>query len=155
MRKFLGMGATALVLASAGAASAAPLPAGGVSAAQVVELLQGQGYRAQLDTDGVGDPMIHSAAEGVNFAIYFYGCELGRCKSLQYSAGFDTDPMTYSKVNTWNADHRFGRAYLDDEMDPYLEMDLDLERGASTELIAESLRTWSMLLPDFKTFIGF
>lgn len=155
MRTMFAAAAAGLVLSLAAAANAAPLPAGGVTAAQVVQLLQDEGYRAQIDTDGVGDPMVRSATDGVNFSIYFYGCERGRCASIQYSTAFDTKGMTYAQINQWNTEHRFGRAYLDDEMDPFLEMDLDLERGATTELIAESLVTWSLLVPEFKTYIGF
>lgn len=148
------LAAVAALTASTGAL-AAPLPAGGVSAQQVVEVLQSRGYRAELDTDGVGDPLVRSAADGVNFGIYFYGCEQGRCTSIQYIAAFDTQDMSYAKINSWNKAHRFGRVYLDDEMDPFLEMDVDLERGASTELIEESLVTWSALVPEFKRYIGF
>ncbi len=41
----------------------------------VVDALQREGYRAKLNTDSIGDPMISSAATGYNFDIFFYGCE--------------------------------------------------------------------------------
>jgi len=50
---------------------------------------------------------------------------------------------------------RFGRAYLDDEMNPILEMDVDLELGATTEPLESVIGTWAAVVPAFKTFIDF
>lgn len=137
-------------------AQARPLPAGGVTAQEVIEVLQAKGYRAQEDEDGVGDPMVRSATDGVNYNIYFYGCEGARCTSIQFGSAFDlTEPMALARVNEWNRDMRFGRAYLDDEMDPILEMDVDLERGATTEQLESVIDTWAAVVPAFKTFIDF
>lgn len=146
------------VALSLGAAQAQsrPLPAGGVTAQEVIEVLQATGYRAQEDEDGVGDPMVRSATDGVNYNIYFYGCESTRCTSIRFGVAFGMkEPMTLERINEWNRDMRFGRAYLDDEMDPILEMDVDLELGATTEQLESVIGTWSTVVPAFKTFVDF
>ena len=127
---------------------------GAPTAEEIAQVLRDKGYRAEITVDGVGDPMVRSAADGANFGVYFYGCANGRCSSLQFAVGFDGDPLTHETINRWNAEHRFGRAYLDGEMDPIMEMDVDVERGASTELIEEAVATWALLVPEFKSFIG-
>jgi len=153
MRRLLLIAAIAAL--GAGSAAARPLPEGGATAAEVAQVLRDKGYRAEVTVDGVGDPLVRSALDGSSFGVYFYGCEQGRCTSLQFATGFDGDPLSYETINRWNAEHRFGRAYLDGEMDPVMEMDVDVERGASTELIEEALATWAVLVPEFKGFIGF
>lgn len=137
-------------------AQARPLPAGGVTADEVIEVLQASGYRAQADVDGVGDPMVRSATDGTNFAIYFYGCERQRCTTIQFGMGFEMQrPLSLAKINEWNREMRFGRAYLDAEMDPIVEMDVDLELGATTEQLQSVIGTWAEVVPAFKEFIGF
>lgn len=146
-----------MVLAlSAGAAQAAMLPDGGVTAQEVARALQAKGYRAELDRDAAGDPMIRSALDGSNFQILFYDCEKGRCVSIQFVTAFELEKdLTFSKINEWNRTKRFGRAYLDEEMDPFVEMDLDLEHGATSEAIENNIDTWAAVLPAFKNFIDF
>jgi len=155
MRGLMIAASVALSLGAA-QAQARPLPAGGVTAQEVIEVLQAEGYRAQEDVDGVGDPMVRSATDGVNYNIYFYDCQGARCTSIQFGSAFDlSEPMTLDRINEWNRDMRFGRAYLDDEMNPILEMDVDLELGATTEQLESVIGTWAAVVPAFKTFIDF
>ena len=58
----------------------------------VVSTLQDMGYRATLDTDSGGDPKVLSALNGINFSIYFYGCQdNAACRDLQFSSGFEVE----------------------------------------------------------------
>lgn len=149
----IGVGA-ALVLMLAVGTAAAPLPDGGMTVREVADVLQERGYRAEIGKDSAGDPIITSGAGGVTFRIYFYGCTNERCTSIQFAAGFDLDAgMSLERVNEWNRRHRFGRAYLDEENDPYVEMDVDVELGFSTESLASNLDTWASVLPAFRSFI--
>ncbi len=155
----LGLCATAaaalLVTALAPAASASPLPDGGATAREVSEVLLAKGYAAQMDKDPTGDSMIRSGAEGTKFSVIFYGCKDGpRCTSIQFSAAWHVDGgMQLSTINTWNTKHRFGQAHLDDVNDPWVRMDIDLERGYTTEAIANDLDRWVAVLGDFKHFM--
>ena len=132
--------------------------AGQISAADpaaIVAEMQRLGYRAELTTDDGGDPKIKSAAGGANFSIYFYGCESGKdCTSIQFSAGFDkANGLDLAVANDWNTRKRYGKVYLDDERDPYIEMDIDMEGGIRTELFADNLGIWDRMLSDFKKHI--
>jgi len=144
---------------AASAALAEPVPDGGMTAAEVAKVLQDQGYRAEITTDSAGDPLIESGVDGTHFSVYFYGCageEEPRCNAIQFMAAFDLeDGTSFERINLWNREHRFGRGYLDDENDPFVEMDLDVEYGFTTEALANNLDTWSAVLPGFKEFIGF
>lgn len=121
---------------------------------QIAKLLQDAGYRAQMDTAADNTPMIISSAEGVEFAIYFFGCEGGgKCTSIQYSAGFDMpDGMTYEKVNEWNSSKRFGSVHLDDEKDPYIQMDVNLDFGVSDKNFMDTFDYWRTMIKLFDDF---
>ncbi len=116
------------------------------------------GYRAELTTDDEGDPKIKSATGGANFSIYFYGCEQNKgCDSLQLSSGFDLDNgSSLNAVNSWNSKKRYGKAYLDDEKDPYIEYDVNLAKGGvSQENFRDTLEVWDRVLTDFRSYIDF
>lgn len=156
MRWSLVIGAATMALGLAAGAKAAPLPDGGVTAREMADVLQNRGYRAEITTDSDGDPMIKSTAEAINFQVYFYNCNgKPRCKTIQFGSAFDLEHgMELGKINDWNRHNRFGRAYLDDENDPFVEMDVDVEHGFSTEALSNNLDTWVAVLPKFRNFIN-
>jgi len=149
--RLISVAVVATVLFAAGLAQARPLPDGGVTAEEVAASLQAKGYKAEIGKDKGGDPKIHSGAEGVSFDIYFYGCNKGpRCSSLQFTVGFHVEGgMKLVDINTWNRSNRFGRAYLDDVNDPFVEMDLDVEHGFTSEAVENNIDTWDAVLGAF------
>lgn len=126
------------------------------NAPRVAEVIQSMGYRAQMDTDGVGDPMIQSSATGSRFVIYFYGCTDNKdCKAIQFAAGFALeDGIAPELINSWNKDNRYGKAYIDAENDPIIEMDVNLEGGVSTSNMKRQMSLWEITLGEFKAHIG-
>jgi hypothetical protein len=120
--------------------------------------MQSAGYRAELTTDSGGDPKIVSSANGFDFYVYFYGCDqsaVKECDSLDLSIGFDfSKGYALESVNQWNRDNRFAAAYLDDEDDPWLTMNINLDGGVTAEMLIDSFNTWSSQLGEFKTYIG-
>src|SRR5690349_3343565 len=97
----------------------------------LVSALQKGGYAAKLGIDKVGDPMITSGVNGTTFQIFFYNCTNHKaCATVSFHSGYDlkTSPGL-ERINEWNRGKRFGRAYLDKEDDPILEMDVDLDDG--------------------------
>ena len=68
--------------------------------------------------------------------------------SLQFHIGFKAQPDQQA-VNRWNQENRFGRAFLDAEGDPNLQYDIDLEGGATEEVILEAQKTFRTLVEDF------
>ncbi len=144
----------------AGAIVAQPAAAQNVDATRpetIVAALREAGYRAVLDKDNSGDPMVKSGAAGVDFSVYFYNCTANKaCKTVQFHAGFVKKGVTLDTINTWNATHRFARAYLDDEKDPRIEMDVDLDHGGlPTKLFQANLATWDSLVGEFQKTIDF
>jgi hypothetical protein len=146
---------------------AAPAPARAAPAAwlvraqdpqSLVRALQNGGYQAKLGVDKVGDPMVTSGYSGTTFQIFFYNCtnHVG-CATVQFHSGYDFDkPLPLDTINEWNRSQRFGRAYLDKENDPILEMDLDLDDGGlSPALFIDNIEFWTSVLGKFEQHIGY
>jgi len=125
--------------------------------AKLVSVIRELGYHATLDRDDVGDPMIRSNANGTNFTIQFYGCDAGAaCKWLLFRVGYDlAEGTTLAAMNDWNAKALFGRAYLDDEHDPWLEMMVTLDGGVTRENFADIVDWWDVSVVQFEEHIGF
>jgi hypothetical protein len=124
----------------------------------LVRVLQGAGYMAKLGTDKTGDPMITSSLSGTTFQVFFYNCNNHQnCATIQFHSGYDlTNPVSVEHINQWNQSQRFGRAYLDKEGDPILEMDVDLDDGGvSPALFIDNMEFWGSVLPKFEQHIGF
>lgn len=144
-------------------ALATPLPAAAQNVlasdpASITQILQSFGYRAELGTDDGGDPKISSFSSGAKFSIFFYGCTDGKsCDAISFSAFFDLDPgSNVALMNDWNVKKRYTKAYLDDEQDPVIDMDIYLGSGGiSIDNFRYWVDTWERAVGDFKTHIDF
>lgn len=126
--------------------------------ASMTEVLQSFGYRAQLSKDSGGDPKISSSSGGAEFSIFFYGCTNGtNCDAISFSSAFDLDPGSNTDLmNEWNRKKRYTKAYLDDEQDPVIDMDIYLgDGGISIDNFRTWVETWERGVGDFKSHIDF
>ncbi len=123
----------------------------------VAAQMQESGLKAKLGKDDLGDPVINSAAAGVNFDVFFYDCTGGKdCGSVQFSSCFDLkDGLTLEAANTWNYDMRYGKASLNKDMDPCLKMDIDLTSGMDAGTFQHVLVSWDQILGKFVKDIGY
>ena len=123
----------------------------------LVAAMQAAGYEAVLGIDRIGDPKIDSSVSGSRFVVFFYNCTDNReCATIQFHSAYDVpSAITLDRINAWNSSQRFGRAYLDREGDPVLEMDVDLDDGGiSTALFIDNLQFWETVLVNFERHIG-
>lgn len=122
----------------------------------VVAAMQDAGYRATLAVDSYGDPMIESAAGGKEFTVFFYGCDSqgAACRDLQFSSGFDlATGISPAAVNSWNREKLLGRAYVDEEGDPFLQHFVAGVDGVSREGFVWLLEHWDLALGEFSAFV--
>ena len=149
-------------VASALAAAVAGLPAVAAQIAadnpqSIVDALTVAGYRAELKTDDLGDPLVLSSAAGAGFPIAVHGRTNGAaCTSVAFQTGHDLEGgTTPAAVNRRNAENRYAKAHLDDENDPCLEMDINLEAGGMADaLFMANVRLWEESTGAFQTHIG-
>ena len=143
-------------LAFAPVAAAAQID--GIDGARMMALVAAAGHEdVGLSKDSEGDPMVTATLDGVTYQVFMYDCHGGsRCTSIQFTAGFDlADGTTLATLNDWNRRTRFANAWRDDEDDPWLELDLDLEAGTTEAQVVEYIELWEHLLAEFRQQIGF
>ncbi|WP_343080206.1 YbjN domain-containing protein [Ostreiculturibacter nitratireducens] len=147
-------------LAAAFAMAAVPSQAENLRASDpdaVMLAMQKEGFLVTRETADDGTPKLVSRVSVSRFQVYFYGCDKAgeSCTSIQFSAGYDLDaPMSALKTNQWNSENRYSRAFIDDEGDPYLKLDLSLfGDGTGQENFGEVLDLWRLLVEDFEDFI--
>lgn len=127
-----------------------------ITGPEVVRIFQDLGYKAQLDKDGEGDPMVRSKMGGLNVYLYFYDCKEAACGSLKFRTGLDLpEGTTHEVVNRYNSQYRYGNAFLDDEMDPYLEFDFEVLHTDHAAHIESQVDLWEELLDNFARETGF
>lgn len=129
---------------------------GRISGPELVQALQDAGYRAKLDADDDGDPMVHTGMDGLNVTVFTYDCKQHRCGSVQFSVGVDLEQGTTMAVaNQFNKDYRYGRVFLDKENDPYLRFDFEVLNTDHNAYIASQLDSWEKLIGAFTDAIGY
>lgn len=115
------------------------------------------GFRAKLTEDGQGDPKIESGASGVNFSIYFYGCDddNGGCQDVLFSTSFNfRNGFKEKPINDWNEGKVIGAAFLDDENDPGIQHFVAGINDMSLESFDRTMERWEVALDDFQDFIN-
>jgi hypothetical protein len=119
-------------------------------------ILRAAGYRYER-LQGTGKLVAFSLSMG-NFlaALVLDDCRGGRCESLYLAVPFGMrNPPSLERINAWNREKRFSRAYLMDDGDPVLESNLSLTGGVTRETIVSFLKTFEVSLSEFATWIGF
>jgi len=112
---------------------------------------------ANLEKQENGDPRLAGAIAGVPYQVFFLNCDDAgsHCKDLNFYVGFRDIKPTLDAMNEWNRTHRFGRAYLDSELDAALDFDVNLEDGVTRGNLQSSFGLWVSLLDEFSAYVGF
>lgn len=122
---------------------------------EILNIARGHGS-ATLEKQSNGDPKISGRIEGVSYQVFFMNCtNNANCEDLNFYAGFLDNKQTLEAINTWNRDKRFGKAYLDSDLDAVIEFDLNLEHGVSQKNLDAAFSLWSLVLGQYTTYIGY
>lgn len=126
---------------------------------RMVSVIQELGYRAKLDVDDIGDPIIHSSVSGTDYVLQFFGCtedNNDQCRLLLFKVGYDlSEGMSLEAVNSWNEKALIGRAYLDDEGDPWFELEVNMYGGVSRQNFEVTFDLWEDGVGDFEEYIDY
>lgn len=116
----------------------------------ILQVAKGYGS-AELSTDSDGDPHIVGRMSGTKYGIYFYGCENGRnCDDIQLRAAWSGPKVSLHQINQWNKDKRYGKAYLDDDNDPTLEISVNLKHGVSRANLDDTFDWFRIAVEGFE-----
>jgi hypothetical protein len=121
---------------------------------KILEIAKGYGSAA-LEEDSSGDPKIIGKMDGIKYVIYFYGCSQNKdCESIQFDAVWTMpDKPTLDTINEWNSKKRFGKAFVDSDGDPRIEMDFPLSEEVPTSHVENFFDWWKIALKQFEEHI--
>jgi hypothetical protein len=152
------MGNWARVLCIAGLAH---LSASGAVAGQLVDatdpgrvlaLVRDSGD-ASLGKDNLGDPIIAAKIGDRGYELLFYGCSENReCETVMFRAVWQAEEEEEDvdeAVSDWNRERRFGKAYLSEDGEVVLEMNVNLRGGVSSANFEHTVDWWSLVLDQF------
>lgn len=118
----------------------------------ILEEAKGIG-KATLSTDDAGDPEINGKVNGTKYAILFHGCNSSgnNCDDILFVAAWSSDDVSLRDINEWNKIKKFGKAYLDDDDDPTLEMVVNLDGdGVSQTNLEDWFNWWEQAIEGFE-----
>ena len=101
----------------------------------------------ELEFEEIGNGIYRFELDDYKVLLY------NKKRALQMYAGFAGFDVTLGRINEWNRTKRFSKAYLDDDDDPCLESDLDLEGGVATAAIQEFIETFRVSVEMFREHI--
>ncbi|MBU2977103.1 YbjN domain-containing protein [Alteromonas sp. C1M14] len=118
---------------------------------EILNIAKGFGS-ANLKKDSSGDPMITGRIDGNKYGIFFYGCSDGRnCDEIQFVAAWSGVDASLSDVNEYNRLRKFGKAYLDSDGDPNLDMIINMDYGITVETLEDNFDWWTKIIKTFET----
>ena len=106
-------------------------------------------YEQSLDDNG--DPIWRYTHNDILATLIPYDPTIvGSYESLLFFAGWNTEEdFPLSATNEWNRTSRFGRAYVDDQGDPVVELDLLLAGGVTMQTIKEYMNVFTETVMSF------
>jgi len=125
------------LLAQHGATAQGPSPefvARKITPSQLLHLMRREGYDVELVDDG------SIAWKNDGYRTWLHTSAEGAC--LRFSIGFKgKGEVSLQRVNKWNRRGSFSRSYLDDEGDPHLVLEIELEGGVTVARLLDWLVT--------------
>jgi hypothetical protein len=116
-----------------------------VSHAKMRSILQGMGF----------DFTEKASDDSRTFSFQLGGYKvvlLNQVKDMQLYAGY-TDKVDPTKINEWNTNYRFSRAYVNDKGGPSLENDLYFAGGVTKDTIEAFIKQFRTTLTTFIRFL--
>jgi hypothetical protein len=114
-----------------------------VTSAQMKSFFQDQGF-TNVEVDSDDDLIVRM--QGYRILVFVRGNDYS---SIMYRFSLGETSATMRDVNDWNMNKKYSKAYLDNDGDPVLEMDVDLDGGVTIARIKDSIRTFNLSLSEF------
>lgn len=113
---------------------------------EIITLLRNEGYSP---VKRLKEGAIVFQAEGTTYLI------INQQNTLQIAVVFnDADHLDYEKLNEWNSNYRFSRAYINEDNGAvHLDNDLDLQAGVSEQQIIRFIAKFRIMQQMFRNFV--
>ncbi|MGH6968968.1 MAG: YbjN domain-containing protein [Stellaceae bacterium] len=134
----------------------APIPAEGITPAEMVQLLAQHEMSPKLGQSSDGQPIINGRSGGLGFYVSFSECRGDRCQDVYFRVGWSNAKanaqLTTDKINAWNNGNTFLRAYLSPDNTLWAAMDARVAYGTTANVEAY-IQLWRTQLHEFRSFM--
>lgn len=121
---------------------------------EIRELISGFGSAKLVREDGEA-PFIEGRIKGLIYQAYFMDCtdENDSCETVLFQATWEKgEHSTLERMNDWNTEMAYGKAFLDEDGDPTLEMVVNLLGGVTRDNFDDSVAVWAYIMGEFDSF---
>ncbi|MCC7053147.1 MAG: YbjN domain-containing protein [Gemmatimonadaceae bacterium] len=143
MRSLRWFAVAAVALVLAGPVSAQQMRER-ITAEQLTGLLRDKGLSGQVNERG--NVVVEN--NGSKIVFFISG------QTMQAYFGLRGTSANVNTINEWNKSKRFGRAYIDTDGDPCVELDFDLEGGVSDESVKVWFDTVTAIVRSFRAHVS-
>ncbi len=124
----------------------------------IANLLRSKGNKVEIRGTGTERYVWVANPDAYTYSIDVMSCDEGtqrNCKSIQFHSGFTAEkPIAADALLKYTADHRFGRAFLDNEGQPAIQYDINLAAGGISEaLLLDNVELWTVMIEIFGDFV--
>lgn len=125
---------------------------------EVGAAVEAAGHSYQASTAEDGTPVIQidaPSSKAQQIEVAFFECDAkGGCEDIMIWSWYSVPGLTVDKINSWNQNGRWTRAYIDGDKDPRLEMDINATGGIGTEALDILVNTFFRQDAEFATALG-
>lgn len=88
--------------------------------------------------------------------MWTYGCENKKCQDIRLWTYFPRNGREpdFAKINYWNSEQRWTKAYFDQDRDAVLEMDFDADGGVTEDAVINLLEIYITQIYEFVHFMN-
>jgi hypothetical protein len=152
------LGMLALVAVAAAGTPAVAQTLTKLTVEDVGAAVQAAGHTYQTSTAEDGTPIIEidtSGSKAQQLEVAFFECDQkGACEDVMVWSWYSVPGLTVDKINSWNQNGRWTRAYIDSDKDPRLEMDINATGGIGTDALAILVNTFFNQDGEFSKHLG-
>jgi hypothetical protein len=157
MRLKACLAALFLTLAAPAAAQTTTEP--GLAIADISSWISSKGGQVQPVERQDGETWLTVQDGPLTWFVFLYGCRQDICSDLQFSTSFTNEAVTAERVNAWNREHRFLKAYHEPgeaggPSTAVVQYDLLLQPGGIDQL-NDPTGVWVSLLQEFARYMGY
>lgn len=121
-----------------------------LSSAEIKKVLDESKVKYETETDEDEKSVYILEQDDFRIILFQYGGEGDVASSVQLRATFESETKPDAdKLNTWNAERRYTKAYSDEEKNLILEQDLDLAATASAPALKKFIKDFMAEVPEF------
>lgn len=129
----------------------------GVNSKDLAKVLALTPLKHDETKDEWGDPQYLIEIGNREVILWTYGCDKGKCDDIRLSTFWKIggNGPNLQKINQWNNEQRWTKAYMDTDNDAVLEFDMDVRDGVTYDSLLNFFEIYSSHVYKFSEYMGY